>query len=127
MLDVLVITGIDCKVYSVPWSSHPFPDYPKASVEAIEGPARTARLIIYKQFLREHNLKYLYLGHHLDDMVETALLRQGRGTATASALPGLRPIAKLPLHIDPASPRDNLFRLLRPLLQHPKVSLSVVY
>lgn len=114
--------GIPCEVQAIPWGTPPFPEFPQKS--AIEASARTARLILYKRFLRRHGLKHIYLAHHLDDQVETAYLRQQRGTTSALALPGLRAFSGIPLYLDPEGPEDELLALVRPLLDITKAELE---
>lgn len=106
---------------AVPWGVPPFPSFPTNT--SIEASARIARIILYKRFLRKHGLQHLYLAHHLDDQVETAYLRQRRGTASALALPGLRSVTRLPLVPDPVGPDDESLALVRPLLSVSKVGL----
>lgn len=72
-------------------------------------------------------MQHLYLAHHLDDQVETAFLRQARGTASALALPGLQAYSNLPLLPEAVGPEDEALALIRPLLAVPKVSLGLTY
>lgn len=125
MLQELIwfVAGIPCEVRSIPWGIPPFPDLPSRA--AIEASARTARLILFKRFLRQNGLRHIYLAHHLDDQVETAYLRQRRGTTSGLALPGLRTFSGIPLALDPAGPDDELLALVRPLLTITKVRIDM--
>lgn len=55
----------------------------------IQAQARKARYELLTQYCLERDVKYLFLGHHLDDQIETVLMRLFRG----SGLTGLKGIS----------------------------------
>ncbi len=65
---------------------------PKAN---IENAARKARYALLGKWCRAHKARYLFVGHTLDDVAETFLLRLGDAEAASMVLPPcvlLRPI-----------------------------------
>ena len=46
----------------------------------LENEARNARYRLLLETCRENNIKYLCIGHHIDDQVETFLLNLARGS-----------------------------------------------
>ena len=61
---------------------------------AIEEQARTARYEILINFCKNNinNIKYLFLGHHLNDQVETVIMNLARGTGI-NGLSGMKPVS----------------------------------
>jgi len=53
--------------------------------------ARQARYALLTEYCRQHQARYLFLGHHLDDQIETVFMRLFRG----SGLTGLRGMSLL--------------------------------
>lgn len=68
-----MLLGIAHAILPIPWSIPPFPAYP--TPHSTESPARTARLILFREFMRNHRVNNLLVGHHLDDQVENKLTR----------------------------------------------------
>lgn len=62
---------------------------------AIQERARLRRFALLGQWARERGLKALLTGHHLDDQVETFLMRLGRG-AGVKGLAGMRRVSRVP-------------------------------
>ncbi|MEE8057442.1 MAG: tRNA lysidine(34) synthetase TilS [Pseudomonadales bacterium] len=78
--------------------------------ESLEDKARQARYQVFESLLEPNDV--LMLGHHLDDQVETLMLRllRGSGSRGASAMPHTRPIGH--------------GTLLRPLLDIPRSAIE---
>jgi tRNA(Ile)-lysidine synthase len=75
----------------------------------IEAAARDARYGLMGNWLREHGISTLYVGHTRDDQAETFLLRLGRGSGL-DGLSAMRGVAPFPL------PQFADLNLARPLL-----------
>lgn len=85
--------GIKSRVLKVRWPSGQEPSRAK-NFESIARQARY-RHLAYECLHLE--IKYLFLGHHLDDQVETILFRLARGqTVASSGLRGMRPANSIP-------------------------------
>lgn len=84
---------------------------PRANVQAA---ARAARYALLTDWCARRGVLHLVLGHHRDDQAETLLLRLGRGSGL-DGLAGMSPVVELP---------D--VRLLRPLLDVPRVALEAI-
>ena len=67
--------------------------------------AREARYQLISDYMKSHSIKYLFLGHHMDDQAETFLFRlaKGSGLKGLSCMPEMREM-------------DNGITLCRPLL-----------
>ncbi len=78
----------------------------------IQNQARTGRYQCLGDWCRTRGVLHLLVGHHLDDQVETFLLRLGRG----SGVDGLSSMSAI-------SERAN-YRILRPLLEVSKLRLE---
>ena len=72
---------------------------------------RDARYGCLKKIAQDHDARYLFTGHHLNDQAETILFRIFRGTG----LTGLKGI--------PAIRRDEWLTIVRPFLRVPKSEL----
>ena len=46
----------------------------------VQESARNARYDLMKDYMRDHNLSHLFLGHHMDDQAETFLFRLAKGS-----------------------------------------------
>ena len=79
-------------------------DRERVSEEAM----RDARYACLKKIAQDHEARYLFTGHHLNDQAETILFRIFRGTGFS----GLKGI--------PAIRRDDWLTIVRPLLKVPK-------
>ncbi|MDX2074462.1 MAG: tRNA lysidine(34) synthetase TilS [Alphaproteobacteria bacterium] len=76
--------------------------------------ARDARYALMLEWCRAHEVKHLFTAHHLDDQIETMLLRLLRGSGLVG-LSGMLPVSE----------RDGVF-LHRPLLSLPKSELIAI-
>lgn len=74
---------------TVPWSRSPFPNIPSPG-ESYERIARDVRYSLLFQAMLQENADVLACGHHVDDQVETMLMRLGRNTTELGA-GGMRP------------------------------------
>ena len=72
--------GLECDILN--WQHPPIKT-------AIQARARKARYELLTQYCLERDIKHLFLGHHLDDQIETVLMRLFRG----SGLTGLKGIS----------------------------------
>ena len=97
-----------CRTLGVPL--HSFPASVSAAGRGVEAAARDARYGIFKRQLEAGDV--LFLGHHLDDQVETFFLRllRGAGLQGLAAMPLTRPL--------------GAGRLARPLLGLPRRQLE---
>ncbi len=78
----------------------------------IQAKARAIRYRLLVDWCRAHGIARLAVAHHLDDQIETHLMRQGHGSG-ASGLAGMSALREI----------DGI-RLLRPLLRVPKARLQ---
>ncbi|KAJ6531608.1 PP-loop family-domain-containing protein [Mycena vulgaris] len=76
--------GVPHLTSRVPWGEHPFPERPKTG-EAFEEIARAVRYQVLFQAMHKSQINILALGHHMDDQVETSLMRLARGTTELGA------------------------------------------
>ncbi|KAF8912022.1 PP-loop family-domain-containing protein [Gymnopilus junonius] len=86
------ILGIPQITTKLAWGENGNPPKPEAD-GAIEEVARDLRYDVFFQNMTQHNTKVLALGHHLDDQVETMLIRLGRGSGRFG-LAGMRPVRR---------------------------------
>ena len=68
----------------IPWSEPPFPPRP-SNMRSVENIARDARFHILFHAMTCMSVKTLAFGHHIDDQVETSLMRLARGTTELGA------------------------------------------
>lgn len=80
----------------------------KHPAAGIEEAARIERYAFFKEIMNQHEMEYLMTGHHLDDQIETVLMRLTRG-ASLEQLLGIRPVQKISLN-------HRAGYLIRPLL-----------
>lgn len=113
--------GIQHEVVKIPWGVAPFPKLSGSG--SLEHLARLARLTAYKTFMRQNNCTYLFVAHHADDQVETAMLKQARGTQTATSAGGMQPVTTLPRGLEEAELGDGTLKVIRPLISVPKAHL----
>lgn len=90
--------GIPHQILTVEWKAKP--------QTAVQERARMERYRLLGQWLQDRDLAALVTAHHLDDQVETLLMRLNRGSG-ARGLAGMRPVSAIP---------GSDGRLLRPLL-----------
>ena len=83
-------------------------DGPKPDTK-IQEYARTKRYEMMATHCLNHNIKYLFLGHHQNDQAETVLFRLAKGSGL-SGLGGMRSV----------QPYDDNLLILRPLINVPK-------
>jgi tRNA(Ile)-lysidine synthase TilS/MesJ len=101
----------------------------------LETLARQERYALLARACRDHQIRWLFVGHHADDQQETAIFRLARASGIYG-LAGLAPVASWPFpyaleaaSIDaslmtpngPHTIRQTALGLLRPLLTIPKV------
>ena len=77
----------------------------------IQEAARRSRYDMMLSWCKENNVKKLFLAHHMDDQVETFLMRLSKG----SGIDGLSSMSK-------KSNKENI-NIIRPFLEIPKVKL----
>ena len=105
--DILKKTGIECKILI--WKGKK----PTKNIQAI---AREKRYSLLVNECKKNNIKYLLLGHHLDDVFENFLIRMIRG----SGLNGLISFSKNTKY------KDQNINILRPLLDLEKKDLFYI-
>lgn len=98
--------GVELRVGSADWP---------AGSDVSEAQAREARFAFFGRAMHDAGARALWLGHQRDDVVETMLLRLGRGSG-ARGLAAPRPVQRL---------ADGTVRL-RPLLAVPKAEIVAV-
>lgn len=74
---------------AIPWGDPPFPQRP-TNVGAFEQIARNARYHVFFDAMTRMDTDTMALGHHIDDQVETSLMRLARGSTELGA-GGMRP------------------------------------
>jgi tRNA(Ile)-lysidine synthase len=79
---------------------------------ASEAAARAARYDLLEAFCRDHEILHLLVGHHLDDQLETQVMRRARssGTFGQAGMPAVREL--------------NHARVLRPFLDIPRARMT---
>ena len=105
VIDILKKISINCKILT--WNG-------KKPIANIQAMARNKRYSLLIQECKKNKIKYLLLGHHLDDLFENFLIRILRG----SGLNGLISLNKNSKH------KDNNTEILRPLLDFEKKDLT---
>jgi len=88
----------------------------------IQKDARIARYDLMGEWCAGHDIKHLFVAHHLDDQAETFLLRLFRGSGI-SGLSAMKNRSAYPVRLDHIAP-EKLPELCRPLLQIPKSRLK---
>lgn len=73
-----------------------------------ENEARKKRYKFYEEILKKYNAKYLFLGHHGDDLIETVLMKIARGS-NIEGYAGIKEISNFKDH-----------KIIRPLLSYTK-------
>ncbi len=99
-----------CRALGVGWSPARWREAPAAASEA---EARAARLAFFEAAMAGRRIRALWLGHQLDDIAESLLMRLARGSG-AGGLAAPRPV-------QPAGAERTR---LRPLLNLPKAELK---
>lgn len=82
--------------------------------ERVQEAARAARYKLLSDYCADRGIRFLFLGHHLDDQAETVLFRLAKG----SGLDGLSAMRPLQVY-------DGDLTLVRPMLEIPKAELLV--
>lgn len=100
--------------YGVPFYSHQWleKDHPDSGIEEA---ARNERYNFFESLMIKHSISYLMTGHHLDDQIETILMRLTRG-ASLEQLLGIRSKQSFSLG-------NNTGYLIRPLLGFSKAEI----
>jgi len=105
--DILKKINIDCKI--LPWDG-------KKPLKNIQATAREKRYSLLANECKKNNIKYLLLGHHINDLFENFLIRLVRG----SGLNGLISLNKNTNY------SDKKIDIVRPLLDLEKKDLIYV-
>ena len=66
-----------CKENNIVFEHTKITDYKENN---FENEARKKRYKFYEKILKKYNSKYLFLAHHGDDLIETILMKIGRGS-----------------------------------------------
>ncbi|MCM3588552.1 tRNA lysidine(34) synthetase TilS [Mesobacillus maritimus] len=71
------------------------PQYMKKTGKGSQLAARELRYEFYAEVMKKHSIRYLALGHHADDQIETILMRLTRGSSgkARAGIPFKRPFA----------------------------------
>ena len=104
----ITMNGLNIKHHSLVWSA----EKPKTRIQET---ARIARYDILAKACRIHNCKYVFLGHHADDQVETFVIRLG----AKSGLDGLGCMQETSRILT----SSGSIELIRPLLNYKKSNL----
>lgn len=111
------------RVLKIPWSTPPYPSRP-APGEPVEAVGRSAR---YRTLFDGLNgASMLFMGHHNDDQIETAIMRYRKGSGPLG-LSGMRPARRLGMSsgkdgsLDFYGPDGMQTWICRPLLGFSKV------
>lgn len=135
-------TAIACKTFAskrsipyctlkIPWWEPPYPPLPTGS--GLEEIGRAARYRILFDAMTREGISVLLMAHHLDDQIETGLMRLARGSGIMGAS-GMRPVRRWGMGsiTGAGSANEELERwfygvsgmnrwVSRPLLEFPKV------
>ncbi|OJD19102.1 tRNA(Ile)-lysidine synthetase [Emergomyces pasteurianus Ep9510] len=84
--------GFDPSILTLRWPNGTDP----SSLSDFETLARKFRYQILGQACKEYNTRALFLGHHLDDNIETVLSRLTRGQRQATGLKGVASVGHIP-------------------------------
>ncbi|KAI9188297.1 hypothetical protein H9P43_002688 [Blastocladiella emersonii ATCC 22665] len=106
--------GIPADVLTVDWRDTPLDALPSAQ---LEDKARLHRYRLLAHACREHGASKLFVGHHLNDQIETVLYRLARGSGLGGLGGMTHGLADYPVV---QHPRDRDVKLVRPLLSVPK-------
>tara|TARA_R110002110_G_scaffold85816_4_gene223724 strand:- start:60044 stop:61345 length:1302 start_codon:yes stop_codon:yes gene_type:complete len=96
--------------HTLAWVDSPGPGL--SCMSASEAAARTARYGLLEAFCRDHKILHLLVGHHLDDQLETQVMRRARssGVFGQAGMPAVRELART--------------RVLRPFLDIPRARVT---
>ncbi|KAG6814597.1 hypothetical protein H0H92_000126 [Tricholoma furcatifolium] len=120
--------GIEHVTSKVAWSQPPFPPRPLAG-QPLEADARVARYRALFDAMTEKEINVIAFGHHLDDQVETSLMRLAMGSTKLGAR-GMRPCRRWGMGAPTASGSEFGYKgmerwIVRPLLDIGKVRFKM--
>ncbi|KDQ19791.1 hypothetical protein BOTBODRAFT_152287 [Botryobasidium botryosum FD-172 SS1] len=84
--------GVPNLVHPIVWSTPPFPPRPPPGAP-FEAVARASRYRLIFDIMEKEGINTIVMGHHLDDQIETALMRMGRGSSGAG-MAGMRSVRR---------------------------------
>lgn len=118
--------GVEHITARLPWGE---PNYlPKPALDGkIEEIARTMRYRVFFHHLKRLRSNAVAMGHHLDDQVETMLMRLGRG-ASMHGLAAMRPCRRWGMgsHVERYGLEGMKTWVIRPLLAFSKARLLIL-
>ncbi|KAG7448250.1 adenine nucleotide alpha hydrolases-like protein [Guyanagaster necrorhizus] len=85
-----VAMGVGHYGMSIPWNLEKYPDLPKIGVEGV---ARLARYELLHRGMERSGSDIIAFGHHMDDQVETSLMRLAKGSKAYGAA-GMKPFRR---------------------------------
>jgi tRNA(Ile)-lysidine synthetase-like protein len=98
-------------------------EWDEALNQGTESAARHARYAALARAALNHDSDVIVTAHHLDDQVETVLLRLLAGTGL-EGLSGMSGAVRRPIPLDPGRPALRRLQILRPLLDVPRSDLE---
>ncbi|KAI9143019.1 PP-loop family-domain-containing protein [Paraphysoderma sedebokerense] len=106
--------GINSKILTIDWTSTPTSQRPTSA--QLETLAREERFKLLSDACQKDRIRSLFLGHHLNDQIETSVFRLTRASGI-EGLGGMKIVSEVPVKKDPWSTE---MELIRPLLGFPK-------
>lgn len=91
--------------------------------QGTESAARNARYAALARAALDHDTDTIAVAHHLDDQVETVLMRIIGGTGL-EGLGGMSLVTRRPVPLDPGRPALRRLQIFRPLLDVPRSDLE---
>jgi tRNA(Ile)-lysidine synthase len=84
--------SIPYRTIKIPWWEPPYPPLPRGST-GMEEIGRAARYKILFDAMTRESISVLLMAHHVDDQIETGLMRLARGSGVIGAC-GMRPVRR---------------------------------